>query len=74
MEQGQDVTYVTERCVMRLTRDGIEVTEVAPGVDLQADILEKAEFPLIVQGHPRTMDPALFRPEPFGLVLGGGHE
>jgi acyl CoA:acetate/3-ketoacid CoA transferase len=74
VEQEQDVTYITERCVMRLTRDGIEVTEVAPGVDLRADILEKAEFPLIVQERPRTMDPALFRPEPFGLVLGGGHE
>jgi propionate CoA-transferase len=74
VEQEQDVTYITERCVMRLTRDGIEVTEIAPGVDLQADILEKAEFPLIVQERPRTMDPALFRPEPFGLVLGGGHE
>jgi acyl CoA:acetate/3-ketoacid CoA transferase len=74
VEQGQDVTYITERCVMRLTRDGIEVTEVAPGVDLRADILEKAEFPLIVQERPRTIDPALFRPEPFGLVLGGGHE
>jgi acyl CoA:acetate/3-ketoacid CoA transferase len=74
VEQGQDITYVTERCVMRLTRDGIEVTEIAPGVDLRADILEKAEFPLIVQERSRTMDPALFRPEPFGLVLGGGHE
>jgi propionate CoA-transferase len=74
VEQEQDVTYITERCVMRLTRDGIEVTEIAPGVDLRADILEKAEFPLIVQERPRTMDPALFRPEPFGLVLGGGHE
>jgi propionate CoA-transferase len=74
VEQGQDITYVTERCVMRLTRDGIEVTEIAPGVDLTADILEKAEFPLIVQERPRTMDPALFRPEPFGLALGGSDE
>ncbi|MDQ4136797.1 MAG: acyl CoA:acetate/3-ketoacid CoA transferase [Pseudomonadota bacterium] len=71
IEQGQDITYVTERCVMQLTPEGIEVTEVAPGVDLEADILEKAEFPLIVRGRPRTMDPALFRPEPFGLVLEG---
>ena len=36
VEQGQDVTYVTERCVMRLTPDGIVVTEIAPGVDLRA--------------------------------------
>ena len=71
--QGQDITYVTERCVLKLTPDGIAVTEVAPGVDLQRDVLDKAEFPLIVGDHPRTMDPALFRPEPFGLVLGGHH-
>lgn len=30
--QGQDVTYVTERCVLRLTPEGIVVTEIAPGV------------------------------------------
>jgi acyl CoA:acetate/3-ketoacid CoA transferase len=73
IEQGQDVTYVTERCVMRLCPDGIEVTEVAPGADLQRDILDQAEFPLIVRGRPRAMDPALFSPEPFGLVLGGAN-
>src|SRR5215216_2572005 len=71
--QGQDITYVTERCVMRLAPDGIEVTEIAPGIDLKTDVLDKVEFPLIVRGRPRTMDPALFRPEPFGLVLGGSH-
>jgi acyl CoA:acetate/3-ketoacid CoA transferase len=72
-EQGQDITYVTERCVMKLTLDGIEVTEIAPGVDLEADILNKAAFPLIVRDRLRVMDPSLFRPEPFGLVLGGSN-
>jgi propionate CoA-transferase len=74
VEQGQDITYVTERCVMRLAPDGIEVTEIAPGVDLVSDILEKSEFPLLVRERPRPMDPSLFRPEPFGLVLGGRNE
>ena len=46
--QGQDITYVTERCVMRLTPDGVTVTEIAPGVDLQRDILAQAKFPLRV--------------------------
>lgn len=72
IEQGQDITYVTERCVMRLTAEGIEVTEIAPGVDLARDILDRAEFPLIVR-DPRVMDAALFRPEPFGLSMGGAH-
>jgi propionate CoA-transferase len=71
VEQGQDITYVTERCVLRLTRDGVEVTEIAPGVDLGRDILDRTEFPLLVRDRLKTMDAALFRPEPFGLALGG---
>ena len=69
--QGQDVTYVTERCVLQLTRDGIAVTEIAPGVDLDRDVLAQAGFPLLVPAAPRLMDQALFRPEPIGLRLGG---
>jgi acyl CoA:acetate/3-ketoacid CoA transferase len=69
--QGQDVTYVTERCVMKLTRDGVVVTEIAPGVDLQRDILAQSEFPLLVPAPPATMDPALFDPAPIGLTLQG---
>ena len=71
VEQGQHITYVTERCVMELTRDGIAVTEIAPGVDLDRDVLAQANFPLRVPDRPRPMDPALFRPEPIGLVLKG---
>jgi propionate CoA-transferase len=67
--QGQDVAYVTERCVMRLTPDGVAVTEIAPGVDLERDILAQAKFPLVVAGSLRTMDAALFHPAPFGLKL-----
>lgn len=69
VEQAQEVTYITERCVMELTRDGIAVTEIAPGVDLDRDVLAQANFPLRVADAPRTMDPVLFRPEPIGLVL-----
>src|SRR5204863_115167 len=46
VEQAQEVTYITERCVMELTRDGIAVTEIAPGVDLNRDVLAQANFPL----------------------------
>jgi propionate CoA-transferase len=58
--QGQDVTYVTERCVMRLIDGKVTVTEIAPGIDLQADILDKAAFPLAVADDLRTMDERLF--------------
>ena len=67
--QGQDVTYVTERCVMKLTADGLVVTEIAPGIDVQRDILARAETPLKLLPDLRVMDPALFQPGPFGLDL-----
>lgn len=69
--QGQDVTYVTERCVMKLAPEGIVVTEVAPGVDLQQHVLAQSEFPLIVSPNLKTMEAALFKPQPFGLKLDG---
>jgi propionate CoA-transferase len=67
--QGQEIIYVTERCVMNLAREGVTVTEIAPGVDLQRDILEQAAFPLRVAASLKTMDAALFHPEPIGLRL-----
>jgi propionate CoA-transferase len=67
--QGQDVTYVTERCVMKLTPEGIVLTEIAPGVDLQANILDQSEFPLIVSPGLREMDLKLFDPRKMGLTL-----
>ncbi|HXE24774.1 MAG TPA: acyl CoA:acetate/3-ketoacid CoA transferase, partial [Roseiarcus sp.] len=67
--QGQDILYVTERCVLRLEREGVTVTEIAPGVDLKRDILAQAEFPLRVADGLCKMDAALFHPEPFKLEL-----
>jgi propionate CoA-transferase len=69
VEQGQRVNYVTERCVLELTREGVAVVEIAPGVDLQRDVLAQAEFPLLVPRAPRLMDARLFQPEPMGLAL-----
>ena len=69
IEQGQDITYVTERCVMKLTRDGIVLTEIAPGVDLQSHILDQSEFPLIVAPDLKVMDAALFAEAAIGLSL-----
>jgi propionate CoA-transferase len=67
--QGQEVHYVTERCVMRLTTQGIVVTELAPGADLERDVLGQAGFALGVASDLRLMDAKLFHPEPFGLKL-----
>jgi propionate CoA-transferase len=67
--QGQDITYVTERCVLKLTPEGIALTEIAPGVDLQAHILDQSEFDLIVSPDLKVMDAALFSDAPIGLTL-----
>ncbi len=68
-ERGQRVTYVTERCVVDLLDDGLTVREIAPGVDLQRDILDQAEVALKVAPDLRQMDAALFIDAPFGLRL-----
>jgi propionate CoA-transferase len=64
--QGQRVLYVTERCVFELTPHGLQLIEVAPGIDLQRDILERMAF-VPIMNSPRTMDARLFRAEPIDL-------
>ena len=49
--------------------DGIAVTEIAPGVDLERDILAQSEFPLLVPQPPKLMDAALFDEALIGLEL-----
>jgi len=65
-ERGQQVLYVTERCVLRLTAAGLELVEVAPGIDIERDILAQMDFQPIV-GSPALMDEAIFSPEPMAL-------
>ena len=65
-ERGQEVLYITERCVFRLRADGLELTEVAPGVDLQRDILDRMDF-VPLMGSVQPMDARLFQPEPMQL-------
>jgi propionate CoA-transferase len=64
---GKPVLYVTERCVFRLTRDGLELIEIAPGIDLARDILAKMDFEPLIPHTPALMDKRIFTPEPMGL-------
>jgi propionate CoA-transferase len=64
---GQPVMYITERCVFVLTDRGMELTEIAPGVDLQRDVLDHIEFEPIMDEPPRLMDARIFRDETMGL-------
>jgi propionate CoA-transferase len=66
-ERGQPVLYVTERAVFRLTQKGMELIEVAPGVDIDRDILAQMDFTPVIGSDPRPMDPRIFREEPMGL-------
>lgn len=70
LEKGQRVLYVTERAVLELRPAGLTVIEVAPGVDLRRDVLDRAAFPLLVADELRVMDARLFQPEPLGLLFG----
>ncbi|WP_048161812.1 acyl CoA:acetate/3-ketoacid CoA transferase [Thermoplasma acidophilum] len=60
MKQGQNVTYITERGVFRLTSDGLLLTEVAPGIDIDRDILGMMEYEVRISDDLREMDPAIF--------------
>lgn len=68
-ERGQQVTYVTERCVIVLDKGRLRLTEIAPGIDLQRDVLDQAELPLEVAIDLRLMDAALFHEQRMGLTL-----
>ena len=64
---GQRVLYVTERCVFQLTREGVELIEIAPGIDLERDVLARMGFKPLLRGEPRLMDRRIFAQEPMGL-------
>ena len=55
LKNGQNVLYITERCVFRLTEGGLELCEVAPGIDLQRDILDRLPFAVRVAEDLRPM-------------------
>ncbi|BBU69193.1 acyl CoA:acetate/3-ketoacid CoA transferase [Fluviibacter phosphoraccumulans] len=63
----KDVLYITERCVFKLTPQGLALTEIAPGVDLQKDILDRMAFKPLIQEPLKLMDARIFADEPMQL-------
>ena len=66
-QRRQHVLYITERCVFTLTKDGMELTEIAPGVDLEKDILSLMDFKPVMKTPPKLMDARIFRSESMNL-------
>ena len=71
-KRGQRVLYVTERCVFQLRADAagqgsMELIEIAPGIDLERDVLAQMDFLPTISPHLRLMDASLFLVDSMGL-------
>lgn len=64
---GKPVRFITERAVLQLEADGVRLLEIAPGVDLERDILGQMEFTPLMPEPPRLMEAGLFDPGRIGL-------
>ena len=64
---NKEVLYITERCVFKLTPQGIALSEIAPGIDLQKDILDRMDFKPIIQEPLKLMDARIFTDAPMQL-------
>lgn len=63
----QNVLYVTERAVFVLTKEGLMLTEIAPGIDLEKDILQLMDFKPLISPELKTMDSRIFFEKPMGI-------
>ena len=67
LEKKQEVVYITERAVFTLTQEGVMLTEIAPGVDLQTDILDMMNFRPVISPDLKMIDPVVFSEDKIGL-------
>ena len=68
-DKKQPVIYITERAVFKLASDGIQLVEIAPGVDLENDILAHMDFISEISENVKLMDEKLFRNQKMGLIV-----
>ena len=68
LKNSDSLLYITERCVIRRTKEGMILEEVAPGIDIQTQILDQCDLDLILpEGGPKLMDASLFSEDGFTL-------
>ena len=68
IKNNQEILYVTERCVFKLTKDGVMLTEIAPGIDLEKDILSHMEYKPLISDNLKLMDERIFREEKMNIL------
>lgn len=66
-KNNKPVFYVTERAVFELKKEGLTLIEIAPGIDLQRDILNQMEFKPLISENLKEMDAKIFLDQPMGL-------
>lgn len=66
-KKGQKMHYVTERAVFELTPDGLMLTEIAAGIDLQTQILDLMEYKPLISENLKIIDPRIYMDGKFGL-------
>jgi propionate CoA-transferase len=65
-EEGHKILFITERCVFKLEKEGLKLIEVAPGVDIEKDILQRMQFKPLMASEVKLMAPEIFLPAPMG--------
>jgi len=64
----QPVMYITERAVFKLEESGLVLTEIAPGVDLEREVLAQIDAKVTVSPNLKLMDARIFKAEPMNLA------
>lgn len=68
VELGQAVLFITERAVFRRDADGLVLSEIAPGVDVERDVIHQMGFRPKVSPQLQEMDERIFSPQPMGCL------
>jgi propionate CoA-transferase len=68
LELGHEVYYVTERAVFKNSTQGLELVEIAPGIDLERNVIAQMEFRPHISPDLKLMDDRIFHDVPMGLA------